>query len=308
MTGLSRFLPLLWVNLACIFWAGNMTVGRALRGYVGPGLIVTLRGVMSLLLLLLLLSFLRRRKEPPLGQDFWLLFFMAFTGVAGYQGLFYLGLRHTDAINAALMNAVAPLVAIVMAWAVLGTIVRRVQWLGALTSLLGIAVILAGGSVERLLAVHFNVGDLAMLVGVFMWAAYSVAGRVVMRKRSVLSVTTLTSAMSLLMVTPWGLWETQTAAPLLTPAVWAGLVYVAVCVGVGASLAWNYGVKAMGPAEAMAFMNMVPLYAVFLSTWLLHEPMRGHQMAGAVLVVGGSLLAALGPQWSGERAADRETT
>ncbi len=308
VTGLARFLPHLWINLACVFWAGNMTVGRALRGHIGPGLIVTLRGAMSLLLLLILLRFLGTRKEPPLKQDFWLLLFMAFTGVAGYQGLLYLGLRYTDAINAALMNSAGPLVAIVMAWAVLGTTVHRVQWFGGLTSLLGIAVILSGGSVERLLAVRFNVGDLAMLVGVFMWAGYSVAGRIVMRERSVLSVTTITSSMALLMVTPWGLWEAQTAAPVLTPAVWAGLAYMAVFVGVGALLAWNYGVKAVGPAEAMAFMNMTPLYAVVLSTWILHEPMRGPQLVGAVLVVGGSLLAALGPQWSGKRTPGSATT
>ncbi len=308
MRSLSRFLPHLWINLACVFWAGNMTVGRALRDQIGPGLIVTLRGALSLLLLVILVRVLRRRPEPPLRQDFWRLCFMAATGVAGYQGLLYLGLRYTDAINAALMNSAGPLVAMLMAWVLLGTVVRPVQWIGALLSLVGIAVILSGGSFTQLRAVHFNVGDLVMLVGVVMWAAYSVAGRVVMQSRSVLSVTVITSALSLLMVAPWGLWEMQHSTPQFTPAVWAGLAYVGVFVGVGALLAWNYGVKAMGPAEAMAFMNMTPIYAVLASTLLLHEPMRGHQLAGAVLVLGGSLLAALGPQWAQRRAVVRPAT
>lgn len=308
MAGMSRFLPHLWINLACVFWAGNMTVGRALRGQIGPGLIVTLRGALSLLLLVILVRVLRRTPEPPLRKDFWRLCFMAATGVAGYQGLLYLGLQYTDAINAALMNSAGPLVAMLMAWVLLGTVVRPVQWMGAALSLVGIAVILSGGSFTQLRAVHFNVGDLAMLVGVVMWAAYSVAGRVVMQSRSVLSVTVITSAMSLVMMAPWGLWEMQNTTPQFTPAVWAGLAYVGVFVGFGALLAWNNGVKAVGPAEAMAFMNMTPLYAVLASTLLLHEPMRDYQLAGAVLVLGGSLLAALGPQWAQRRATARATT
>lgn len=309
MRSLSRFLPHLWINLACVFWAGNMTVGRALRDQIGPGLIVTLRGALSLVLLLLLTRLLRRgAEEPPLRRDFWRLCFMAATGVAGYQGLLYLGLRYTDAINAALMNATGPLVAMLMAWAALGTPIRTVHWLGALASLVGVAVIMAGGSFDRLWSVEFNLGDLAILGGVLMWAGYSVAGRVVMRERSALSVTTVTSALSLLMVAPWGLWEWHSAAPQFTPMVWAGLAYIGAFVGVGALLAWNYGVKTLGPAEAMAFMNMTPIYAVLASTLLLHEPMRGHQIAGAVLVLGGSLLAALGPQWARRRAAARPAT
>lgn len=302
MSGLARFAPHLWINLACVFWAGNMTVGRALRGHIGPGLIVTLRGALSLVLLVVLVRLLSRREEPPLRQDFGRLCFMAFTGVAGYQGLLYLGLRHTDAINAALMNSAGPLVAMLMAWLALGSVVRPLQWVGAVLSLVGIAVILSGGSLAQLRAIEFNVGDLAMLAGVVMWAGYSVIGRGVMQSRSVLSVTVITSALSLLMVAPWGAWEAASTPPQLTPMVWAGLAYVAVFVGVGALMAWNYGVKAMGPAEAMAFMNMTPLYAVLMSTLLLHEPMRGHQLAGAVLVVGGSLLAALGPEWLRRRA------
>lgn len=308
MSSLSRLAPHLWINLACLIWAGNMTVGRALREHVGPGMMVTLRGVLSLALLVVLVRLLRRDDEPPLRRDFWRLGFMAVSGVAGYQGLLYLGLRYTDAINAALMNSAGPLIAMTLAWLALGTVVRPVQWLGALLSLVGIAVILSGGRIGQLLAIELNVGDLIILGGVVMWAAYSVVGRGVMRSRSVLSVTAITSALSLLMVAPWGLWEVSTAPPQLTPAVWAGLAYMGIFVGVGALMAWNYGVKSVGPAEAMAFMNMTPLYAVLMSTLLLHEPMRDHQLAGAVLVVGGSLLAALGPRWLGRRAAPKSAS
>ncbi len=294
---MARLAPYLWLNLACVFWAGNMVIGRALRSFLGPGLIVSVRGAMSVVLLAVLVRVLRRGDEPPLRADFWRLCFMAFSGVAGFQGIFYLGLRYTDAINAALMNAAGPLVSLALAFLVLRTVVRPVQWVGALVSLGGIAVILSGGSLARLASLHFNGGDLLLLLAMVLWAGYSIAGREVMRRRSVLSVTAITSALALLMVAPWGVWEFATGEPRFTPQVWQMLGFIAVFVGVGALLAWNTGVKAVGAAEAMAFMNMTPVYTVLLSTLLLDEPMRLYQLAGAVLVVGGSLLAALGPQW-----------
>ena len=44
------------------------------------------------------------------------------------------------AINAALMNSAGPLVAMLMAWLALGSVVRPLQWVGAVLSLVGIAV------------------------------------------------------------------------------------------------------------------------------------------------------------------------
>ena len=72
-----------------------------------------------------------------------------------------------------------------------------------------------------------------------------------------------------------------------------GLLYVTIFPGVLAFLAWNWSVKVVGPAEAMAFMNMIPLYVVLLATYLLGEPLQGYQLFGGTLIVGGCLAAAL---------------
>ena len=101
--------PYLIINLACIFWAGNMTLGRALRDAIGPATIVFGRGLLSLAILLVLLRVLEKQSWPRLGGDFRLLLFMAISGVVGYQGALYWGLHTTDAINASLMNSAAPL-------------------------------------------------------------------------------------------------------------------------------------------------------------------------------------------------------
>lgn len=283
----------LLVNFACLLWGGNMLAGRVLRHLLTPGLVVTLRGVISIVALAVLVRALRAGLGPGWRRDLPLLAYMAFAGVAAYQGALYLGLRYTDAVNASLMNGVAPLATLLLARLVYGTRLRRAQVLGAWLSLAGIAVLLSGGSLERLLALRLNPGDLVILGAVGLWAGYSVAGKAVFARHGVLPVTLAITVLALPMTAPWGAWEASRAAPQLTPLTLALLLYVGLGVGVLALLSWNSGIKALGPGEAMAFMNMTPLYATAGSVLILREPLGGHQLLGAALVVGGCLLAAL---------------
>jgi drug/metabolite transporter (DMT)-like permease len=283
----------LLVNFACLLWGGNMLSGRVLRHLLTPGLVVTLRGAISVLALALLVRALRAGLAPGWRRDLPLLAFMAASGVAAYQGAIYLGLRYTDAVNASLMNGVAPLATLLLARILHGTPLRGAQLAGTWLSIAGIAVLLSGGSVERLLALRLNPGDLVILGAVALWAGYSLAGQSVFARHGVLPVTLAITVLALPMTAPWGAWEWTRATPVFTPLTVAVLLYISLGVGVVALLAWNTGVKALGPGEAMAFMNMTPLYAAAGSVLVLGEPLGMHQIIGAALVVGGCLIAAL---------------
>ena len=52
-----RYWAYLYVNLATLMWAGNMTLGRALRGQIGP---LTLTAARVLIASVLLLLFFRQ--------------------------------------------------------------------------------------------------------------------------------------------------------------------------------------------------------------------------------------------------------
>lgn len=289
----SRLRGHLLVNFACLLWGGNMLAGRTLRHLLTPGLVVTLRGVIAVLALALLVRALRTGLAPGWRRDLPLLVYMAAAGVAAYQGAIYLGLRYTDAINASLMNGIAPLVTALLARLIFGTPLRGPQLLGMGLSLVGVGVLLSGGSVAHLLAARLNPGDLIILGAVGLWAGYSIAGKSVFARHGVLPVTLVITALALPMTAPWAAWEAAQAAPQFTPLTVAVLMYIALGVGVVALLSWNTGVQALGPGEAMAFMNMTPLYAAAGSVLVLHEPIAAHQVLGAALVVGGCLLAAL---------------
>jgi drug/metabolite transporter (DMT)-like permease len=283
----------LLINLSCLFWAGNMTVGRALRDLVGGWTIVSARCLLSGLIFLLLLRILEPAGRAHGRSDFPKLLVMALTGIAGYQGALYFGLRFTDAINVSLIHAAAPLVTILMVWIWLGLAIRGAQLVGVLSSAAGIAVIITEGEWQRLGAVSLNPGDLLILLGITLFSVYNVVGRDVMQRRSVLSATAMATLLSALLLLPVGGWEVTQTQPVWGWGTALGLLYVTIFPGVLAFLAWNWSVKVVGPAEAMAFMNMIPLYVVLLATYLLGEPLQGFQVFGGTLIVGGCLAAAL---------------
>jgi len=274
------------LTLACFFWAGNMVIGQMMRDYLGGWHVVAVRCLGASLLFFLLL----RKFEPgqrlqwrPLGVGL----FLALTGVVGYQGLLYFGVRSTTVINTSLIHATAPLVTLVMAAFYLQSPIKRNQVLAAMLSLFGVVVIVSRGSLQALLAAQFATGDVLIMLATVSFAAYAVVSRKVMRQRSVLELTTVLTIWAALMALPMAGWESQTV-----PARWqwqaiAGMAYITIFPGVLAMLAWNYAVKVVGPSEAMLYMNTIPVVAVFMSVALLGERLLPSHLVGGAMVLAG---------------------
>ncbi|GAB4257182.1 MAG: DMT family transporter [Deferrisomatales bacterium] len=285
----------LFVNAATLLWSGNVVLGRFLRHAVGPWTLAGLRAAVASCLFLWLLR-RRRGAGGAAGRREWLLALaMALTGVVGFQVLVYAGLRHTTALNAGIMNATGPLITLWLSRVLLSQGLRPRQVVGALLSLVGVGVVVSGASWEALRTFRFNPGDVLVLAAVLLWGLYSVAGRLALRTQSTLWVAGVSTVAAVpLLAGPAALeWW---AAP---PSWNLGRVLAVLYIGVGPSflafLAWNEGVRRIGPTGAMAFYNTLPLYTGLLGAAALGEWPGAGQILGGALVVAGCLLAAVGP-------------
>jgi drug/metabolite transporter (DMT)-like permease len=59
-------------------------------------------------------------------------------------------------------------------------------------------------------------------------------------------------------------------------------------------LAWNAGVRRLGPSGAMVFYNTLPLYGTLLGVLFLGESIGPTHLLGGGLIVAGGLWAARG--------------
>jgi drug/metabolite transporter (DMT)-like permease len=176
--------------------ASNFVLGRTLRDEVGPMMLTISRFVVAALFYAVVLGRSAVKKRLPF-RHWVLLTAMSLTGVLGFPLLLYRGLQLTTATDAVLINATGPLVTAVLAAILLKERLFPRHILGGLISFFGVALIVSGGSFERLCQWHVNVGDLYILLAVVLWGLYSVISRWATRSHSVFSVTAISTWMAL---------------------------------------------------------------------------------------------------------------
>ena len=68
------------------------------------------------------------------------------------------------------------------------------------------------------------------------------------------------------------------------------VLYIGVFPAFIAFLAWNEGIRRVGPTRAMACYNMLPVFGALLGAIFLNEALGVGQVAGGALVIGGGLI------------------
>lgn len=286
--------PYLFLILAPLFWAGNFVFGKPLLEALPPFGINLIRWVLACIVLVPLTLVLEGHFPRPARHQWFSLAAMAVTGVVLFNSLVYLSLRHTTSTNAALINGTTPILTMVIAAVVgLDRLTGR-RLAGAFVSLVGVGWIVSQGSLEALIGLSFNRGDLIMLVAALMWAIYTI---LLNRTRGALSPLATLTIVSVLALPPLGViggYElmTQTIGSV-TPIVVVGLVYISILASVGAFMAWSIGITEIGAARGSIFLNLIPVFTALIAVLTLGERIGLVQLVGGLLVIGGVTLASL---------------
>jgi drug/metabolite transporter (DMT)-like permease len=274
-------------------WSGNWVAGRALRGAFDPATLNFLRWAVAVVLLAPFALPGLRGKGAVVRRHAGVLVLLAFTGVALFQSLVYLGLRTTTAVNGVLINSSAPLFMVLCSWAIERERVTLRQVAGMLISLAGILVILSRGEIRNLLRLEFHAGDAWILLAMPVWGVYSV---ILKRRPAELSGTGflfVISAFGMLMLVPLVAFEALGAVPRWpAPAEAAGVLYMGIAASVLAFMCWNRGVAVVGANAAGFTLHLLPAFGTLLAILFLGESFGGYHAAGVATIVAGVILAA----------------
>lgn len=272
--------------VATLLWAGNYLVGELVVAAVDPLSLTWWRWVLAAVPLVVLAQVLERPDWRAVARHWRPLLLYGAIGVAGYPLLLYAALEHTSAASASIINAANPAL-IVVAAVLLGQAAAHWRtWTGLGLGLVGVLLVLTGGSVERLLTLSFNLGDLLMLGAVVAWTAYTLLGR----RLGVppLASTAVQVLLTTLVLTPLTLAAGLTAPP--DAASWWSVLYIALGPSIGSYVCWNLAVARVSPTVAGVSMNLVTVFTLAIAA-LLGRPPTLVQLLGGALVIGGVLLA-----------------
>lgn len=278
--------------ITALAWAGNALIARGTAGMVPPIGLSFWRWTLALALLLPFTITGLWHHRRLLLENWMRVAVLAALSVSSYNTLLYQAAQSTSAINLTLVGTGLPVAAFFWSVLLLRQWPARSILCGVLLGLCGLLLILAGGQPERLLRLQFNYGDLIMLVAVLSWGLYSV-----LLQRWVIRVPGLVLMAAMLLfgvplLIPFFLWELAHVGPM--PVTWqaAGAIgYTAVFSSLVAYIAWNNGVKVLGPATASLFSYLIPAFTALLGMLLLGEQLYWYHLAGGALTFTGLIVA-----------------
>lgn len=277
--------------LTTTFWGGNAVAGKLAVGHVSPMILTSLRWAIAVSILLVIA-----------GPQFWadrrrvlrhlpLLFAYGATGFALFNITLYSALNYTTAINVAIWQAAIPMFIFLLNFIIFRTRITIAQMIGFILSVIGVAVVASGGSVERLMELAINFGDVLMALAGLLYAGYSVG----LRYKPDLHWKTMMVAMAfaaMVVSLPFAFAEWRSPAGIVPDARgWTVVLYTAIFPAIIAQVFFIRGVEMIGSNRAGLFVNLVPVIGTVLAILVLGEVFGLHHALALVLVIGGIWLA-----------------
>lgn len=276
------------LTITAVFWAGAFFAAKeAVRN--GPPVTTAFLRFSLAGFLLLGICFLRREILVP-WRALPRLLAMAGVGIFLYNLFFFEGLRRTSALNGSLIASANPAITALLSGVFARERTTGAQWAGIFVSFTGVVFVLSGGSLEALLALRFNPGDLLIVGSATCWAVYSILARRVLKEAGSVIITAFACLAGSVLLSPLAFRETG-AGWLDSPVFWACILYMAVFPSGIAYVWWNDGVREIGPARASVFINLVPVFVMILSVFSGTLPQTGQVLGGALVLVGVYLTA-----------------
>lgn len=274
-----------------MIWGIGFPISKLGIEYIPPFTFAFLRFLITSILFSAIIALKYRHILKDTKENFFILSLMALSGYTAYNFFYLYSLKMTLVSNSALIVAFNPVLTTLIAALVLKEKINPAMIAGVIISLLGVIFIISHGSLEIVEKLEFNTGDLFMIVATFLWAVYSVAGKIAMRKLPFLEVTAISTILGTIYLIPFALFESGNKNLLSYPlSAWASVLYMSIFATFFAFSVWYKGVERFGAAKTSIFVNLVPVFGAAASFIFLHEKIVPSAIIGGALVITGVLI------------------
>lgn len=289
----SRSLGLFGALGATLAWGGQFPVFGSVLHQLDAFWLTAIRGVAGSLILIALLVAIEGPKALRLGERPWQIVGLGVIGFTVFGVFLLVGVGLSGPHHGALIMATTPLLATLLTW--LGTGKRpSARTLGfTAMALAGVVLVVTRGNLATIASEGSLLGDVFILIGALAWAAYTLAAPSYAAwsplRFSTLTIATGTAGLLIvtLAATTLGVAHVPTAAAF--GAALPGMAYLVVLGQVFAIFTWTLGIKYLGSARALLFMNAVPI-VTFAIEFALGERFHVVEYAGAAITIAALVL------------------
>jgi drug/metabolite transporter (DMT)-like permease len=278
--------------IAPLLWSGNFAIGRAMHAQIPPLELSFYRWLLVIFLLFPFVSKSLYSNRIYILNEWKKLFLLSLLSVSTYTSCIYFGLRQTTVINAALLNGSVPVLIILLSTIVLKDKLTLFKLLGAISSIIGVFILILSGNLSNILNFHLNEGDFYVVIAAISWALFSVLYKkfkITLPPFAFLFVTAVIGECILLL--PYLIEINIGYSMRLNFTTLFSILYAGIFSSIIAFTLWNFGVRNIGPTKAGYFFNLLPVFSFILAVAFLNEQFHYYQIFGSLFIFVGILIA-----------------
>ena len=279
--------------LAAIIWSGNFVVAKVVAGGIPPVSLAFYRWLTASVIILPFAIKQFKAEWKTVLRSWHYFFWVALSGIALFNTFVYVGAHYTTAINLALIGTTSsPIISVALARIFLKEKIGLHKITGMIICIIGVLFLLSKDDPTNLLHLHFDTGDLCVLLAAFCFSVYNT---LVKKKPAAVSpVNFLFVAFSLgtIMLLPFFFWEISYA----TPVDWNNNYLLAILyLGLGTSvisfMIWNTAIQKLGAGRTALFGNLIPVFSSLEAALFLHEKFTIIHRISLLIVFAGIVIA-----------------
>jgi drug/metabolite transporter (DMT)-like permease len=276
--------------LTTFFWASNIVAGKeALTGFSSLALAQLRMGAAATLYVLLYIAW-RGFPALRLTKRQWVIVtIMALTGITLNQIFFIGGLSRTSVTHTGLIQAIGPIMVLVLSASMRIEALTSRKVLGMTISFVGVALLLierpAKGSGANWL------GDLIVVAACASFAYYTILMKKIVDRYDPLTLNALVFGLGTILLIPFcatSVVEVQWSQ--IPSRAWLGLAYMVLFGSFVAYLIYAFALEKLSASNVAAFAYLQPVMAALLGIWLLGEKVSIEVVFGGILILFGLYL------------------
>lgn len=273
------------LSLAASIWGGMYVVSKYVLDFIPPLTLVWLRFIIAFVVLYAILKIAekKQKKKVTIRKKDWLLF--AWIGFIGYFISItcqFIGTKLSDAHTGSLVTSATPAFMVIFAAIILKEKLTARRLLSTIIATIGVIIVI-GWDIE--IGSYF-IGTIILVGAAITWALLSIYVKIASVRFSSLVITTYAIFFSLFFITPFMIWELQSASfETVNTYVILGVVYLGVVSTAGAFFLWNKGLELMDASIGSLFFFFQPIVGSLLGWLLLNETLNSNFFIGGILIV-----------------------
>lgn len=276
----------LLLALVLLLWSFNYVAAKVALREFPPLLLVAVRTALAGVLIVPIYFWRRGGEQSPwTWRELRVLAPLGACGVALNQLFFVVGLSHTSVAHTGIVNALGPLLVLLIAASIGQERLTAPKVTGMAIAFSGIVVLQLGhvqGSQATLL------GDCYVLLGTLCFAMFTVFGKSVSSRHRAITVNTVAYVSGAVLLSPVILWNGARFRYQAVSALgWWSLFYMAAFSSVVAYLLYYHVLTRLPASRVSVLMYLQPVVATLMAIPLLAEPVNPGLLVGGSLALAG---------------------